>query len=63
MLATMYPTLMTMYKAWGQHVVSMLYDVTLFQNLLLSSLKSHDQYCDHTIRCDCCDSVTDHFYP
>jgi len=29
--------------------MTMLYDVTLFQNLLLHSLKSHDQSCDYAI--------------
>ena len=29
--------------------MTMLYDVTLFQNLLLYSLKFHDQSCDYTI--------------
>ena len=41
-------------------MVTMLYDVTLFQNLLLPSLKSHNQCCDHTIRYDC---VTNYFNP
>jgi len=47
--------------AWGQYVVSMLYDIILFQNLLLPSLKFCDQCCDHIIRGDWCDSVTDHY--
>ena len=34
-----------MCKAWDQHVVFMLYDVILFQNLLLPSLKSYDVIC------------------
>ena len=34
---------------WGQHVLSMPYDVTLFQNLLLHSLESRDQPCDYAI--------------
>ena len=32
-----------------KHVVSILYDITLLQNLLFLSLISCDQYCDHTI--------------
>ena len=43
---------MTMCQAWGQHVVSILYDIILFQNLLLPSLKFHNQYYDYTIKCD-----------
>ena len=37
------------------------YDIILFQNFLLPSLKFYDQCCDHTIRCDRCNSVTNHF--
>ena len=49
MLITVHPTLMTMCMTWGQHVLLMLYNVTSFQNLLLHSLKSHDQSCDYAI--------------
>ena len=35
---------------WGQHVLSMLYDVTLFQHLLLHFPKSCDQSCDFAIK-------------
>ena len=38
-----------MSTTWGQHVVTMLYDVTLFQNLLLPSPLSRDQSCDLAI--------------
>jgi len=34
---------------WGQHVLPMLYDITLFQNLLLHSPKSRNQSCDYAI--------------
>ena len=49
MLTTVHPTLITMYMTWGQHVLSMLYDITLFQNFLLHSPKSYDLSCDYTI--------------
>ena len=49
MLTTVHPTLITMYTTWDQHVLSMLYNITLFQNLLLYFLKSHDQSCDYAI--------------
>jgi len=38
-----------MHRTWGQHVVSMLYDITLFQHLLPHSLKSCDQSCDWVV--------------
>jgi len=49
MLTAVHPTLMTMYMTWGQHMLSMLYDITLFQNLLLHSPKSRDQSCNFAI--------------
>ena len=44
MLTTVHPTLMTMCMTWGQHVLFMLYNITLFQNLLLHFPQSHDQF-------------------